>query len=286
MVINGKTKTVALIGDPVEHSFSPFIHNYGFKAQNLNMVYVNHRVKKDDLKGAINGIKVLGYVGANVTYPHKIEVIDYLDQVSEEASLIGAVNTIKNENGKLIGYNTDGLGFIYGLEQSNVAIENKTICLLGAGGAARSIAISLCLKYNCKIIICNRNIIKAEDISCIINSSEKGFKGQVLQTITPEDLDLENVNILINCTPIGMGDLQDMIPFEDKLKFHKEMIVCDLIYNPYETKFLKKAKGEGCATFNGLDMLVGQGILAFNIWTGKTLEFEAVKESLMDKIYE
>jgi len=281
MLINAKTKTVALIGDPVEHSFSPFIHNYGFKDHNLNMVYVNHNVKENDLKDAIVGIKAMGYVGANITYPHKIEVMNYLDKVSKEANLIGAVNTIKNENGKLVGYNTDGLGFIYGLYKDNIEIENKTICLLGAGGAARSIAISLCLETNCKVIICNRNIIKAEEISCIINSNDEKFIGQVTQVINPKDLNLENVDILVNCTPIGMGQLKDLIPFEDKLKLNKNIIVCDLIYNPNETELLKKAKAEGCTTHNGLNMLIGQASLSFEVWTGKTLHFEEIKLSLL-----
>lgn len=285
MVINGKTKTVALIGDPVEHSFSPFIHNYGFEDNNLNMVYINHNVKKHDLKNAIKGIKALGYIGANITYPHKIEVMNYLDEVSKEAKLIGAVNTIKNENGKLVGYNTDGLGFIFGLAQDKVKIENKTICLLGAGGAARSIAIALCLKFNCKVIICNRNIEKAEEITYIVNSNNKDFLGKSIQVISPNDLDLENVDILVNCTPVGMGDLEDSIPFEDKLRLNKNIIVCDLIYNPYETELLKKAKNEGCIIYNGLNMLVGQAILAFEIWTGKIMGFEEIKRSLRKELY-
>jgi len=285
VVINGKTKTVALIGDPVEHSFSPFIHNYGFKAHNLNMVYVNHNVKKEDLKDAIAGIKAMGYIGANVTYPHKVEVIDYLDEVSKEAKLIGSVNTIKNENGKLVGYNTDGLGFIYGLNQEEIKIENKTICLLGAGGSARSIAITLCLKANCRVIICNRNIKKAEEIFHRVNDNNKDFLGKVIQVISPNDLNLENVDILVNCTPVGMGELKDSIPFEDKLILHKNIIVCDLIYNPSETQFLKMAKNEGCIGYNGLNMLVGQAILAFEIWTCKILEFKEIKQNLQKKLY-
>lgn len=283
-LIDGKTKTVALIGDPVEHSFSPFIHNYGFKVNDLNMVYINHTVKKQDLKDAVAGLRALGYVGANVTYPHKIEVMNYLDSISKEASLIGAVNTIKNENGKLVGYNTDGLGFIYGLNQDGIEIENKTICLLGAGGAARSIAISLCLKNKCKIIICNRNINKAEEISYIINASED-FLGKVIEVIVPKDLNLESVDILINCTPVGMGELNGLIPFKDKLKLHKNVIVCDLIYNPYETSLLKMANDEGCPTYNGLNMLVGQAILAFEIWTGKILDFGEIKQSFQKQLY-
>lgn len=283
--INGKTRTVALIGDPVEHSFSPFIHNYGFKVHNLNMVYVNHPVKKYDLKAGIEGIKALGYIGANITYPHKTEVIKYLDGVSEEARLIGAVNTIKNEDGKLIGYNTDGLGFIYGLTQEGIEIEDKTVCLLGAGGAASSIAISLCLKANCRVIICNRDMNRAEEISRIVNGRKGDFLGKIIQTILPNELYLEKVDILVNCTPVGMGELKNLIPFEDKLKLNKNTIVCDLIYNPYETLLLKMAKHEGCPAYNGLDMLFGQAILAFEIWTGKTLRFEEIKRNFQKQLY-
>ncbi|QUH20669.1 shikimate dehydrogenase [Alkaliphilus sp. B6464] len=277
ITISGKTKTVALIGDPVEHSFSPFIHNYGFQTHKLNMIYVNHIVKKHYLKEAIEGIRALEYVGVNVTYPHKIEVINYLDEVSKEARLIGAVNTIKNENGKLIGYNTDGSGFIYGLAQDGIEIKNKTICLFGAGGSAKSIAISLCLKADCEVIICNRNIEKAEEILYIVNNNNKNFLGKVTQVVTPNDLKLENVDILVNCTPVGMGKLKGLVPFEDKLKLHKNMIVYDLIYNPYETPLLKVARSQGLTTYNGLNMLVGQAILAFEIWTGKILNFDEIK---------
>lgn len=278
MVIDGKTKTVALIGNPVEHSFSPFIHNYGFKINNLNMVYVNHSVKKDDFREAIDGIRVLGYTGANITYPYKTEVMKYLDEISDESKLIGAVNTIKNENGKLIGYNTDGIGFIHGLMQEKIKIEDKTICLLGAGGAARSIAISMCLNFNCRVIICNRNIKKAEQISCIINNEDINFLGKIVKVISPDELNLKGVDILVNCTPVGMSDLKDLVPFEDKLNFNKNMVVCDLIYTPYETKFLTLAKEHGCLTYNGINMLIGQGVLAFKIWTDMSLDFYSVKK--------
>lgn len=280
ITINGKTKTVALIGDPIEHSFSPFIHNYGFQVHKLNMVYVNHTVKKHYLKEAVEGIRALGYAGVNVTYPHKIEVMNSLDEVSKEARFIGAVNTIKNENGKLIGYNTDGSGFIYGLAQDRIEIKNKTICLLGAGGSAKSIAISLCLKADCKVIICNRNIERAEEIFYIVNNDNKNFLGKVTQVVSPNDLKLENVDILVNCTPVGMGKLEELVPFEDKLKLHKNMIVYDLIYNPHETQLLKIAKSEGLITYNGLNMLIGQAILAFEIWTGKTLDFGEIKRNI------
>lgn len=282
MIINGKTKTVALIGDPVEHSFSPFIHNYGFKSHSLNIIYINHSVKKEFLKEAIDGIKALGYIGANITYPHKIEVIRYLDELSKEAELIGAVNTIKNEDGKLIGYNTDGSGFIYGLIQDGIEIENKTICILGAGGAARSIVISLCLKSNCKIIICNRNVQKAEEIINTINSN---FTDKVIEAINPDALNLEGIDILVNCTPVGMGKLQGFIPFEHRLKLSNNIIVCDLIYQPEETELLKAAKAKGYITSNGLNMLVGQGIIAFKIWTGKTLEFDEIKRNIQKQLY-
>jgi len=169
--INGKTKTVALIGDPVEHSFSPFIHNYGFESNNLNMVYINHNVKKKDLKDAIMGIKALGYIGANITYPHKIDVINYLDEITKEAELIGAVNTIKNEDGKLKGYNTDGLGFVKSIIDSGHDIRNKNVMILGAGGGARSIAVEIASNKANSITIRNRSINKAKDICNMLNEN-------------------------------------------------------------------------------------------------------------------
>ncbi|MCC5911474.1 MAG: shikimate dehydrogenase [Clostridiaceae bacterium] len=282
--INGGTKAVCLIGDPVEHSFSPIIHNYGFKNLNINAIYINHRVENSNLKSAMEGIKALGYLGCNVTYPHKIEVMKFLDDLSQEAKLIGAVNTIRNDNGKLTGYNTDGLGFVTGLLRKGINLNGKKICILGAGGAAKSIAVALAIHFDCIITICNRSMEKAMEIIDTINNIQETPSSQH-HYITSDEIDTYSMDVLINCTPVGMVPNIDNIPYEDKIIFHKDLIVSDIIYQPFETALLKKAKLANCTIHHGIDMLIDQGILAFEIWTGEKLDFEEIKELLVERIY-
>ena len=282
--INAGTGTVCLIGNPTVYSLSPIIHNYGFGLHNINSVYVAHTVEDNYVKEAIYGIKALNYVGCNVTYPHKTNVIPFLDELTSEARLIGAVNTIKNENGKLVGYNTDGLGFVEGLKNRGFDLNNKNICIIGAGGAARSIVVSLIKEFDCNVTICNRNIGTAADIMNTLNID--GLPGRITACITPSQLKaLCDINVFINCTPVGMSPNEDFIPFEDELVLDESMLVCDLIYKPYETKLLKKAKDMGCDVHYGLDMLIFQAIIAFKIWTGKDLPYEQLELLLKRQIY-
>ncbi|AOY77041.1 shikimate dehydrogenase [Clostridium formicaceticum] len=282
--INGKTKTICLLGNPVEHSFSPVIHNYGFDQQGINCVYVNHKVEDEDLKAAVEGMKALGYLGCNVTYPHKINIMNYLDELTEEARLIGAVNTVKNQNGRFVGYNTDGMGFVKGLLRKGIDLNGKKICMLGAGGAAKSIAVALAIHFDCSIAICNRRFESAIKILNVINNIKEA-REEKHKYVAPEDLDTTKIDILINCTPVGMVPNEDVVPFEDRIEFHENLIVSDLIYHPFETALLKKAKKHGCKIHHGLDMLIDQGILAFEIWTGEKLEFESLKQLLWEIIY-
>lgn len=284
--INGGTGTVCLIGNPIAHSFSPFIHNYGFDLHNINTVYLAHLVEDDStLEQAVYGMKALNYLGCNVTYPFKTSVIPFLDELSEDAKLIGAVNTIHNRNGKLIGYNTDGLGFVEGLKNKGFNLNYKNVCILGAGGAARSIIVALLRSFNCNITICNRDVDKALEISDSL-SWNNSFLGKIHRCITPSQLAMEkDLDVLINCTPIGMKPNDDCIPFSEQLSLNESMLVCDLIYHPYETKLLKDAKAIGCEIHYGLDMLIFQAILAFKIWTDKELPYNNVENLLMKKIY-
>ncbi|QUH26669.1 shikimate dehydrogenase [Serpentinicella alkaliphila] len=281
--INGGTKAVCLIGNPVIYSLSPFIHNYGFGLHNVNSVYLAHHVEDNSVKEAVYGIKGLNYIGCNVTYPHKTSVIPFLDELTEEAKLIGAVNTIKNVNGKLVGYNTDGIGFINGLKNKGFDLNGKNICILGAGGAARSIIVSLIKEYRCNVIVCNRNINKAIEISNGLN--KYSFSGTISECIEPSQLKSKDIDVLINCTPVGMSPNEDAIPFEEDLLIKKDMLVCDLIYKPYETKLLKKAKEIGCQVHYGLDMLLFQAIVAFKIWTDKDIPFGELEILLKRQIY-
>ncbi|MDR5658116.1 shikimate dehydrogenase [Serpentinicella sp. ANB-PHB4] len=283
--IDGKTKTVCLIGNPVAHSFSPFIHNFGFDLHKINAVYLAHNVQGEDLKQAVEGIKVLGYLGANVTYPHKTEIIKHLDELTESAKFIGAVNTIQNQNGKLIGHNTDGDGFVAGLKNKGHNLDKKTIYILGAGGAARSIIFSLCKTFQCNITLCNRNLEKAQQIQQTVNE-HPNLLGKIDTCLTPDQIDTnKTIDVIINCTPIGMEETMNQIPFEQHITFNERMLVCDLIYQPYTTKLLQIALDHSAKVHYGLDMLIYQGILSFEIWTNETLPYNEIDALLKRKLY-
>ncbi|KKY01847.1 hypothetical protein VN21_00110 [Paraclostridium benzoelyticum] len=267
MDINAKTNLLCLIGNPVEHSFSPSIHNYLIKKNNLNMKYVCFNVKSDELENAIKGIKALGVKGCNVTIPHKVEIIKYLDSVDKNALLIGAVNTVKNEGGKLIGYNTDGVGFVKSITDKGYDIYNKNVLIIGAGGAARSIAIEMASNGAKEINLRNRSIKNAKEISDILIDSFGINSKFSTDQITKEDL--EDIDIIINTTPIGMDKDKDSCPIDEKINLtNKDILVCDIVYNPHETKFISWAKKNNFDIVYGIDMLINQAIQGFNIWTG------------------
>lgn len=279
MKINGKTKTFCLIGNPTEHSFSPHIHNYLFKKYNQNNNYVCFNVIDDNLEDAVKGIKALGILGCNVTIPHKVNVIKFLDEVDRNAMLIGAVNTIKNENNKLIGYNTDGLGFIKSIIDKGFKIKNKNIIILGAGGACRSIAIELASQEARHIEIRNRSDENAKNISDIINSNFETISTYSTKIICSNDL--EDIDIIINTTPIGMDKDHENCPINENIKIKSNLLVCDIVYNPHETKFIKWAKANNLDVIYGIDMLINQATQGFYIWTGiKVDESENLKNIL------
>ncbi|XRO74678.1 shikimate dehydrogenase [Methanocaldococcus sp. 28A] len=284
-MIDAKTKVIGLIGHPVEHSFSPIMHNAAFKDKGLNYVYVAFDVLPENLKYVIDGAKALGIVGFNVTIPYKIEIMKYLDEIDKDAQLIGAVNTIKIEDGKAIGYNTDGIGARMALEEEIGKVKNKNIVIFGAGGAARAVAFELAKDNN--IIIANRTVEKAENLAKeIAKKLNKKFGEEV--KFSGLDVDLEDIDIIINATPIGMYPNVDVEPIVKADKLREDMVVMDLIYNPLETVLLKEAKKVNAKTINGLGMLVYQGAVAFKIWTGVEPNVEVMKKiirkSFMQKL--
>lgn len=275
-MINGSTKLICLIGQPVEHSFSPSIHNCLFEKYDINSKYICFDVYKDFLKEAVNSIKALKIKGANVTVPHKVDIMDYLDEIDINANLIGAVNTIKNDNGKLIGYNTDGIGFVNSVIDKGYKIENKKVMILGAGGAARSIAVEIANNNAQSIEIRNRSIDKAQSIANIIKENFKSTAETGDVNITKKDL--ENIDILINTTSLGMSPNVDQIPIDETIKIDKDILVCDIVYNPKETRFLKWAKENELETLGGIDMLINQALEGFYIWTGVRPDKECLSE--------
>ena len=278
-MITGKTKLTGLIGDPVEHTLSPHMHNAGFKYFNLDYVYTPFQVKKEHLQEAIYGARSLGIKGLNVTIPHKIEVIKYLDVLEDNAELIGAVNTIKFGD-EIKGYNTDGLGAVRGIEEL-IPVKNKKVIVLGAGGASRAISFQILLRGAGKVIIANRTIEKAYNLQKnLINrlDAEVGAVG------LGEDLkeELEDTDILINTTPIGMYPNINQEPLVTSEMMHEGLIVNDIIYNPLETGLLREARLAGAQTISGLKMLIYQGIESFKIWTGREPPVEVFEEAMKE----
>jgi shikimate dehydrogenase len=275
--INGHTKILGVIGDPIEHSLSPRIHNTLCKHLDLNYVYVPFRVTPDHLQDAVKGFKAVGITGFNVTIPHKKNIIRYLDEVSKEALLMGAVNTVKNIDGRLYGYNTDGDGFVKSLKSQGVYIKDKNIVMIGAGGSARGIAVKLAMEGARSIIILNRTLEKAQDISSMINNNIHNISQSDLFTNHNLICYAESCDILINTTPIGMYPDTNACPVEDLSFLNPGTVACDLIYNPEKTVFLSKAEEAGCKTVNGWGMLIFQAVSAFEIWTGVKVSGDLIK---------
>lgn len=278
-MITGKTKLTGLIGDPVEHTLSPYMHNAGFKYFNLDYVYVPFEVKKEHLQKAIYGSRSLGINGLNVTIPHKIEVIKYLDVLEENAELIGAVNTIKFDD-EIKGYNTDGLGAVRGIEEL-IPVKNKKVIVLGAGGASRAISFQILLHGAGKVIIANRTIEKAYNLrENLINKLDSEVGAVGLGNEFKEEL--KDTDILINTTPIGMYPNINQESLVTSEMMHEGLIVNDIIYNPLETGLLREARLAGAQTISGLKMLIYQGIESFKIWTGREPPVEIFEEAIKE----
>ncbi|NLJ58945.1 MAG: shikimate dehydrogenase [Tissierellia bacterium] len=278
--IKGRTRLIGLLGDPVKHSLSPLMHNIAFKALDLDYVYMAFQVKEGFIKEGIEAMKTLNGAGFNLTMPHKQSVIGYLDEVSEEAALIGSVNTVKNVDGKLLGYNTDGKGFVKSLEEKEIEYKGKKTIILGAGGAARAIATQLAYDGAGEIVIFNRTFSSAVEIIDNINKNLPSCKGKALQ-LNEEELirEIKDASILINCTSVGMEPNSKSIISSNKA-FHKDLFVADIIYQPTKTKLLKIAEEEGCNYMNGLMMLIWQGAIAFNIWTGEHMPIDLIRKEI------
>lgn len=255
--------TLGLVGKPVSHSLSPLLHSLLFETLNLKCTYIAHEVNSQDLRSTIEKIKALNYRGFNVTYPYKRDIIKYLDEIDESAKLIGAVNTVKYDGQKLIGYNTDGIGFIRSMADKGKEIKNRRVCILGAGGASRAIAVNIALQEPANITVLNRTVSKAAEVCNIINNNIK----DIAQYGSIKEIQrIENSDIIINTTPLGMIPYEDRLPIEGKIQLSEDNVVYDIIYNPPQTKLLKLAEDFGCVALNGLGMLIYQGISSEEIW--------------------
>lgn len=277
------TELIGLIGYPIKQSFSPFIHNIAAELTGTRIIYLPFEVHSSNLKDAVKGAVALGLKGFNVTVPHKIKVVDFLNKVSEEATVIGSVNTVVNELGKLIGYNTDVNGILESLLRFKSQINGNKVCVLGAGGSARAVIYTLIRNFKpSKIILVNRTEQYAETLKQHFKSKMK-FDGIDTKELLQPDLKsrLNNCALIVNCTSVGMFPMVDDSIFTNADVFVKDQIVFDLVYNPVKTKFLQLAESKGAIGVNGLNMLVQQAAKAFTLWTGNEFPTEKVYKSLL-----
>ena len=273
-----RSELIGLFGCPVDENPTVVPMEAAFKALNLNYRYNTMLVYPEDLEIAIKSLKALHMKGTHITIPHKVSVIPYLDELTETAKLIGAVNTIYEKDGKMVGENTDGKGFIKSLEDENISITGKKAVLLGAGGAARAISIELALAGIKEIIIVNRTASRGEELVDLINSKTDVKATFVLWNHSyniPEDVDF-----VINCTSIGLyPDIH--IPDIDYTTLSTNMLVCDVIPNPLHTNFMEKSESCGCKTLDGFSMLINQAAISFKLWTNVDAPIEIMKAAMM-----
>lgn len=278
--LTSTTKIFCVIGYPIEHSMSPIMWNPALKELNLDFIYVAFNVHPKNLERAIEGMKAMGIKGMNVTLPHKQEIMKYIDEIDPIAQKIGAVNTIKNDEGILKAKNTDAGGAKKSLLENGCEVEGKNVLILGSGGVARSITYILAEDAN-KIVVTDlieeKALLIANEIKELMGvniegkiSSEKNIK-----------IAIKNSDILINATPVGMSPNIDTTPVSMDL-LHPDLFVFDVVYNPLTTRLMREAARVGCETLSGLDMLINQGVLAFEWWTNQKPNKELMKKKIIE----
>ena len=282
MKINGYTRLAAVVANPIKHSISPFIHNSAFEATETNGVYLAWEVEATDLAETVANIRRYQMYGINLSMPYKEQVIPYLDQLSEEACLIGAVNTVVNREGTLIGYNTDGKGFFKSLP--SFKISGEKMVLLGAGGAAKAILAQAILDGVSQISVFVRSSSMGKTrpyLEKIQNAT--GFRVDLFELEDVQDLQdsITQADLLVNATSVGMDGSSQPIP--TSIVLPEKLMVADVIYQPFETPFLKWARNQGNQSINGLGMLLYQAAEAFELWTGKEMPTDQIWESLKQK---
>ena len=282
MNISGTTRLGGLLGSPVAHSISPRMHNDSFQALGLDYVYLCFDVGQEKLPCVVSALRDMNVYGFNLTMPDKEAVIPCLDELSQAAHLIGAVNTVVNENGRLIGHNTDGIGFMRSVAEEGIDLQGKEMTLLGAGGAAQAIAVQAAIDGVKKLhLVCrhSRSWDKAVSLADRINA------GTACRADLTDMADTETVRkqigssaLLVNATSAGMEPHTDCTPLTDASLFEGCPAVGDVIYHPRQTRFLKEAAAHGCRTFNGMYMLLYQGAAAFRIWTGTDMPVDLIRD--------
>ncbi len=297
-MVDGKTQILGVIGDPIEHTFSPAMHNAGLDALNLNYIYLPFHVKQDRLKECVEGAKSMGMRGLNVTIPHKTNIMKHLDDIDSVASMIGAVNTIQfiydednessnqdNEiNVKTKGFNTDGYGCVRAIEQKT-SIKDKKVTITGAGGASRAVAFQIANSGISELSILNRNLSKAESLADDLKTNLSTIGIDI--DINAYDLDnlkreLSDSDIFIDTTPIGMYPNVDDDPIASADMLHEDLVVNDIVYTPMKTSLIKEAELANAEVVYGYKMLLYQGIRSFEIWLGREAPVDVMEKALLD----
>jgi shikimate dehydrogenase len=276
---NYKAELVGVFGHPVAENPTIIMQEAAFEATELNWRYLTIEVLPEDLEDAVKGLRVMNFRGINLTIPHKVEVLKYLDEIASDAALIGAVNTIRRQGEKLIGENTDGKGFLRSLkEDAGIDPTGKKAVILGAGGAARAISVELALAGTRQITIVNRTAARGKELVKLLNEKTKA-KADFVEWDSRLEIPPET-DILVNATSIGLYPDIEIKPDIVYSSINSEMIICDVIPNPPVTAFLKEAESRGAKTLDGLGMLVYQGAIGFTMWTGLEAPVEVMYQAL------
>lgn len=283
--ITGKTGLTGLLGSPVSHSISPLMHNFSFQKLGMDWVYLCFDVKEEGLEAALQGLRALQVKGFNLTMPNKNKVLEYLDELSPAARLIGAVNTVENQNGHFIGHNTDGIGFMRSVKEQGIEMQGETMTLFGMGGAATAICAQAALDGVGVIHIFARE--GSRHRPRMEKLKEELFREGCCRMIFHDIRDLQDLRktlgesrLLVNATSVGMAPCQGECLIPDASFLPRSLAVADIIYNPWKTRLLSMAEEAGCIAFNGYSMLIWQGAEAFRIWTGQEMPVSQVREYL------
>lgn len=275
--IDSNTLLFGVIGNPIRHSKSPIMMNRAFRETGINGVYTAFHVTADRIGDFAAGVRAMGIRGINVTIPHKLDIMSVLDEIDSSAQAIGAVNTIVNDEGRLIGYNTDGIGYVRSLkEEAESELTGKRIVVIGAGGAARGIIFALANEMPARITIANRSVERAKALADSLQGKAE------IYAISNEELQSTclDADIVINTTSVGMFPNTDETPV-DANWLKPDAVASDLIYNPLKTRFLKEAEQRGCRIHGGLGMFIYQGAYAFEYWTGQPAPAAAMRETVL-----
>jgi shikimate dehydrogenase len=279
MTISGKTRICGVIGDPIEHSLSPIMHNAAFEKLGLDYAFLAFKVKPSQVEAAVNGMRALNIRGLNVTMPHKTTVMKHLDRVDLSAQIVNSVNTILHKEGLLFGFNTDGVGALKALKENDVELKGRKVLLLGAGGAARAIAYALAKEAD-ELAVLNRTPKQAQEIAKLVSKAlSKKVESGSLSTADIKK-NLRDSDILVNATSVGMKPNPDESPVPAEL-LRRDLSVMDIVYNPLETKLAKNAQQAGATVISGVEMLIYQGAASFEIWTGKSAPVEVMREAAL-----